>query len=307
MSSAVSRREPAPADREFKRKLGIAIDLKNQKRYGEAAHALEELRETYPQSASVHGLLGHALWEQNELEKAVQAFRRAVKLSPESELASLGLFHTLMETGNRRGAFQEMDRFRRVADSAEYKAIAKKTTGVSPKFRYAYVDNSSVFIEGQRVSAVAKGMAPDIDAARRREVRNVDWRLDFGKLHKLLFGEKYEVGRAMLWGRPGLDDSFWKMVKGKGWQVKIDESSSGNGKAVEVAMAYQVGKDAALMDKATSEIILVTGDRDLAPVVLDLAGEGALVTVAFWSHAAAELRDAAAFVPLDKWLSAISY
>jgi uncharacterized LabA/DUF88 family protein len=307
MSSAVRRRLSPPSDDEFKRRLGIAIDLKNQKRYSEAAHALEALRETYPQSAAVHGFLGHALWEQNELGRAVQAFTRAVKLAPGSELASLGLFHTLLKTGDQRGAIQEMDRFLRVADSAQYKAMAKDLSAVSLKFRYAYVDNSSVFVEGQRVSAVVKGMALDIEDAIRRGVFDFSWRLDFGRLHKLLFGKKYEVGRATLWGTPGPDDSFWKLVKSNGWQVKTHPSGSGQEKAVDIDMAYQIAKDAALMDKALSEIILVTGDRDFVPVVLDLVAEGARVTVAFWRHAAAELREAAAFVPLDKWLSAISY
>ena len=122
MNSTASSASATP---EFKKHLGRAIDLKNEDRYEEAAQLLEYLRGTNPQSASVYALLGHALWEQGKLPEAVSSFRRAVELSPKSELASLGLFHTSMESGDMRGADAEMNRFLAVADSEEYDAIAK--------------------------------------------------------------------------------------------------------------------------------------------------------------------------------------
>src|ERR1700730_16530744 len=97
MSSAASRSASESTPDEFKRLLSEAIDLKNQERYREAAQLLERLRETNPESASVHALLADTLWEQNDLPRAVPSFRRAVELSPKSEMASLGSFHTWME------------------------------------------------------------------------------------------------------------------------------------------------------------------------------------------------------------------
>jgi predicted Zn-dependent protease len=98
------------ATEEFEQRLCEAIDLKNQKRYGESAQILEELRAAQPESASVHGLLGYALWQQKDLARTVDSFRNAVKLAPASELASLGLFHALMEMGDMKSAIQEMNR-----------------------------------------------------------------------------------------------------------------------------------------------------------------------------------------------------
>ncbi len=126
MNLAVSRSTLSLATEQFRRRLGEAIDLKNQKRYGESARILKELRRTHPASASVHGLLGFALWQQNDLVNAVHSFEKAVQLAPQSELASLGLFHTLLETGDKKGASREMDRFRRLANSKEYQTIAKE-------------------------------------------------------------------------------------------------------------------------------------------------------------------------------------
>ena len=132
MSFAASRGASSPANKEFKTRLGQAIDLKNQERYDEAAQILEELRETNPQSASVHAILGHVLWEQDDLARAVPSFKRAVTLSPESELASLGFFHTLMESEDKRGAIEEMNRFLRGAASKEYDAVAEEF-GIAPQ------------------------------------------------------------------------------------------------------------------------------------------------------------------------------
>jgi uncharacterized LabA/DUF88 family protein len=307
MSLAVSRGELSPAQEEFKRRLAQAIDLKNQERYSDAAQILEDLRETNPHSASVHALLGHALWEQKELTKAVHSFKRAVKLSPESELASLGLFHTLMEVGDEQGAFQEMDRFRRAAVSKEYESLARELGNRGLKIRYAYVDNANVFIEGQRVAAVVRGMALNIEDAIRRRVFDFNWRLDFGKLHQILFGAKYKNGCAKLWGLPPSQDSLWKLVESKGWQVSTYDRNFEKESTVDVAMAYQIAKDAAHIDKTSSEIIIVTGDSDFVPIVQDLVAEGYQVTLAFWNHAASELREAAPFLPLDRWFAKLTH
>lgn len=126
MSLAVSRKTSPSTSHEFDQKLREAIELKNQLRFDESAQILLELRETHPESASVHGLLGYTLWELGQLEPAVQSFRRAVNLSPRSELASLGLFHSLLETGDKQSAIHEMNRFLRLADSEEYRALASK-------------------------------------------------------------------------------------------------------------------------------------------------------------------------------------
>jgi hypothetical protein len=58
---------------------------------------------------------------------------------------------------------------------------------------YLYVDNSNVWIEGMRVSAVSKGIAPDLWTAIDNRIVDYDWKIDFGKLHEFAGGD--EIGQ----------------------------------------------------------------------------------------------------------------
>jgi hypothetical protein len=48
---------------------------------------------------------------------------------------------------------------------------------------FVYADNSNVWIEGMRVSAVARGFAPGMAAAQTEKIVDYDWKLDFGNLY----------------------------------------------------------------------------------------------------------------------------
>src|ERR1035441_7523483 len=75
---------------------------------------------------------------------------------------------------------------------------------------FLYVDNSNVFIEGKRVSAVKRGIALSIDDAIRCRVLDNDYRMDFGRLHDLIAGrDPSQIKRAVLFGsRPPKNDSL---------------------------------------------------------------------------------------------------
>ena len=51
-----------------------------------------------------------------------------------------------------------------------------------------YVDNSNVFIEGQRVKAVATGAAMNIYDAMNNRILDPSYKIDFGKLHDFIAG-----------------------------------------------------------------------------------------------------------------------
>ena len=71
-----------------------------------------------------------------------------------------------------------------------------------------YVDNSNVFIEAQRVSAVSKHMALNIYDAMNNRILDTTYRMDFGDLHYFLAGnDPTKIKRAMLFGsRPPKND-----------------------------------------------------------------------------------------------------
>jgi uncharacterized LabA/DUF88 family protein len=167
---------------------------------------------------------------------------------------------------------------------------------------YVYVDNSNIFIEGQRVSAVARGMASNLFEAMNQNIVDRDWNIDYGRLYATVCGNSQEIGAANLWGSPPPGDSFWEMVESYGFKATtFQKGAAGTEKKVDVAIAHRMTKDAyTTIDKSSSAIVLVSGDKDFVPVVEDLVREGFVVVVAFWSHAAVELKAAAsAFFDLN--------
>ncbi|MGB7317626.1 MAG: hypothetical protein WBC85_06635, partial [Planktotalea sp.] len=63
---------------------------------------------------------------------------------------------------------------------------------------WIYVDNSNVFIEGQRVSAVAQSMEANIYDAMNNSTFDPEYRMDFGKLYQFIAGdEPADSARAM--------------------------------------------------------------------------------------------------------------
>ena len=175
---------------------------------------------------------------------------------------------------------------------------------------YIYVDNSNVFIEGQRVSAVARGMATNIFEAMNARIVDHDWNIDYGRLYATVCGKPEEIGAANLWGSPPPGDTFWRMVESCGFHVvTFPKSVEGKEKKVDVAIAHRMTKDAyTVINKASSALVLVSGDKDFVPVVEDLTSEGFVVVVAFWAHAADELKKVAtAFFDLNPHHKTISW
>ena len=177
---------------------------------------------------------------------------------------------------------------------------------------YTYVDNSNVFIEGSRVSAVVKGLpgaATIIDAMNNGVVDHA-WQIDYGSLHQIVCGSPSEIGAANLWGSPPPGDSFWKMVEQYGFEVTtFQRSVAGKEKKVDVAIAHQMTKDAytGVVKKGLDTMTLLTGDKDFVSVVEDLVANGFLVDVVFWDHAGGELKKAATqFVNLNPHLATLT-
>ncbi|ATC33025.1 NYN domain-containing protein [Caulobacter vibrioides] len=166
---------------------------------------------------------------------------------------------------------------------------------------YVYVDNSNIFIEGRRLSAVKKGLAKSVYEAMASGIVDPAWNLDYGKLYQFLCGGD---AIARLWGSPPPHDSFWSMLERKGFQTTVyDKNFANHEKKVDVAIGARMTKDAyTVIDKAKDELLLVSGDNDFVPVVADLVSEGFKVEVAFWSHAGREIADVASrFIPLDAY------
>jgi hypothetical protein len=98
---------------------------------------------------------------------------------------------------------------------------------------FTYIDNSNVYAEGCRVSAVSKGFpgAATIIEVMNNKVVDYDWKIDYGFLHDFACGKDDQIGCANLWGSPPPSDTFWEMVKRKGFDVKTyDRNAAGKEK-----------------------------------------------------------------------------
>jgi hypothetical protein len=156
---------------------------------------------------------------------------------------------------------------------------------------YTYVDNSNLYIEGCRVSAVNKKMAKNIYEAMNNGIVDMTWQIDYGKLYQFLCGDD---AVARLWGSPPPGDSFWQMVNRKGFETTLyNRNAQNKEKKVDVAIGAAMIKDAyTRINKEKDEVLLVAGDGDYEPVVADLIKEGFKVEVTFWDHASGDLKKA---------------
>ncbi len=123
MNSAV---DPPRATPEFKDRFQEAVELASQGRLREAEQRFEVLLALNSAPASVHAFLPNILWGQGQLTQAIASFRKAVELAPKSEMAPLGLFHTLLESGDRETALAEMNRFVSLSHSEEDQALVQQ-------------------------------------------------------------------------------------------------------------------------------------------------------------------------------------
>ncbi len=171
---------------------------------------------------------------------------------------------------------------------------------------FLYVDNSNVWIEGMHVSAVQKGLAPDIWTAQKEKICDYGWKMDFGKLYEFAGGQASEVGRAVLFGsRPPPNDSLWEVARRKGFEPIIyDRSIRNREKKVDTSISTEIVTDSyEHMSPEHDEITLVAGDSDYVPTVEKLSTRGFTFHVVFWEHASRELKEAATrFISLNPYL-----
>jgi len=172
---------------------------------------------------------------------------------------------------------------------------------------YVYVDNSNLYIEGRRVSAVAQGLAQNIVEAMQNDILDQGYTISFGKLHEFLCGnDKRTIRRAALFGsRPPPNDGIWAFAERAGFQLHLEDRNVRNKeKKIDTGIATLLTKDAYRDGKASEDVfVLVAGDSDYVPTIKELKKDGYFVEVVFWDHAARELRDEASrFVSLNKFL-----
>lgn len=134
------------------------------------------------------------------------------------------------------------------------------------------IDNSNVWIEGQKFSAKTKGhikMHPE-----DRDICDPSWRIDFGKLLTEVSAGK-EILKAILVGsRPPQNDSVWESAKHHGFEVTVhDRNSQGKEKSVDTEIVAQ-GTEIVCTHPEPAILKLLSGDRDFIPLITIAARRG---------------------------------
>ncbi len=112
-------------DKELNKKFEEIIKLKEQGNYNDAISKAKKLNIDYKNLGSIHGLLAIVYFEIDEFDEAAKYYKKTTIISPKSKMASLGLFHSLWQLGDKNGAFEEMKRYMNVAKSKEYEELYK--------------------------------------------------------------------------------------------------------------------------------------------------------------------------------------
>lgn len=175
---------------------------------------------------------------------------------------------------------------------------------------FVYVDNSNVWIEGRRASAVAKGLAPDIVTAMTDHILDMTWNYDFGRLYDIVCPADEKIGRSALFGsRPPPNDSLWQRAREDGFEVFVhDRNAANKEKKVDVHIATVMVEDSfEYMQAGRDQAVLVAGDGDYVPTVESLQRRGFQVECVFWAHGSRELREACnEFRALNDYLESLA-
>jgi hypothetical protein len=170
----------------------------------------------------------------------------------------------------------------------------------------AYVDCSNLFIEAQKVSAVAKGLASSLWDAKRRGVIDLGYRLDLYRLMEMLNGMESPVLATLFGSVTDSNTGLWHHAATAGFEVvTVARGFTGREKRVDTSVVTRLCRDAYRAgDPARDRITLVAGDGDYEPTVRQLTADGFAVAVVYWSHASRELRETATeFHSLDPYIA----
>ncbi len=103
-----------------------ALTLRDQGATQRALEALLQLNDEFPNQPAILGMTGSLYWALQEFSLAREFYLLTTQLSPRSELASLGLFHSLWQIGAQEDALREMERLERLRPSEEYRLLRQE-------------------------------------------------------------------------------------------------------------------------------------------------------------------------------------
>lgn len=180
--------------------------------------------------------------------------------------------------------------------------------GISEMAALIYLDDSNLWIEGKKVSAVDRGLALDIWEATETRTFDNNFRVDFGRVLEIANNEPIRIAR-FYGSKPPEADSIWKSAESAGFRLTIlDRNVRNKEKGVDASMITDMMEDMYEAAEPDDVFIIIAGDADYIPAIEKLHKKNHEVHVLFWDHAASPLKKAAdRFQSLNGYLDRIRY
>lgn len=147
---------------------------------------------------------------------------------------------------------------------------------------HLFIDNSNVFIEGQRVAR---------ETFHYDDELVVRFRINFGGLLDFVKGERKLAEAVLVGSRPPANDALWNRLKALGIEPRIFDRSfySGREKRVDAELTNAI-RDALEDNPEPGTIALVAGDADYIPTLERCLKRKWAVELYFWAQASADLK-----------------
>jgi predicted Zn-dependent protease len=96
------------------------FQLKGKRQFKRALKVLDFLEPKYKNSSVINGLYGSIFFELKDYKKSANNFRKVITLKPKSELASIGLYVSLIHLREHTKALKELFRYTEINEPKLY-------------------------------------------------------------------------------------------------------------------------------------------------------------------------------------------
>ena len=167
----------------------------------------------------------------------------------------------------------------------------KSTKPIHTTRLHVLIDDSNLFIEGQRTAGHREPFDP---SARAR------FRVDFGRLLEWIADGRVLADVYLVGSRPPEVDSLWGVLDKKGIRYNILDRQAGREKGVDHDLVAEMVETAILKEKQDGVIVLVAGDGDYRSTLDRMTKKGWKLEAYFWSSGCSPLsRNTPWYINLD--------
>jgi tetratricopeptide (TPR) repeat protein len=167
MNDPSNKSDPARADAKNWEEVEEAGELLHDERFQEALYALRDVLKANPRNAYAYFFLGIALFETAQPEAARDAYRAALRLSPDYLGARVSLSHVLRMLGDLRGAIAEAEQALRKSpddsDALHAAGLAHASRGdeeAARRYLNAFLASNPEFEAAVEVRAILAKLEP---------------------------------------------------------------------------------------------------------------------------------------------------